>query len=262
MIITSKDNPLIKTAHALLTDPKKRKKLGQTVIEGTHLLDAYLKAGKMPITTIVSESGMTNTEIQSLLAKLNKNPIIISDTLYKAIRTLGESLPIMAIIEMPSLILNQAIENDCLIINGIQDTGNLGTLLRTASATGFETVICTTGTAHAYNPKTMRAGMGANFSLHIYENVGIDEIFDFVKVPMFATTSHADGLIYHKDLTKPLALIMGHEGQGVDKILLKECTPLTLPQYGQESLNVGVAGSVCLYEILRQRRFKNTHSIR
>ncbi|WP_066801004.1 TrmH family RNA methyltransferase [Moraxella oblonga] len=255
MIITSKENPLIKTVSALLNDPKKRKKIGQTVIEGTHLLDAYLKTNKMPITVIVSESGLANQEIQDLLKRLNKNPIIINNNLYKNIRTLGESLPIMAMIEIPNLTLNQTIDTDCLVINGIQDTGNLGTLFRTASATGFETVICTTGTAHAYNPKTLRASMGANFSLQIYENVAIDKIFEFIQVPLYATTSHADGLIYHKDLTAPLALIMGHEGQGVDKILLEKCTPLTLPQYGEESLNVGVAGSVCLYEILRQRRF-------
>lgn len=254
MIITSKDNPLIKTAHALLTDPKKRKKLGQTVIEGTHLLDAYLKAEKMPISVIISESGLNNDEIQSLIKKFNKNPIIISDTLYKNIRTLGTSLPIMAIIDIPHLSLSN-ITSDCLIINGVQDTGNLGTLLRTASATDFKTVICTPNTAHAYHPKTLRASMGANFSLAIYENISVDAIFEVVKVPMFATTSHADGLIYRKDLTKPLALILGNEGQGVDSELLDKCTPLTLPQYGEESLNVGVAGSVCLYEILRQRRF-------
>ena len=255
MIITSKDNPLIKTAHALLTESKKRKKLEQTVIEGVHLLDAYLKADKMPINVIISESGLNHREIQDLIKKLNQSPIIISDSLYKNIRTLGTSLPIMAIIKMPNLTLHQNINKDCLIINGIQDTGNLGTLLRTASATWFDTVICTEGTALAYNPKTLRASMGANFSLDIYENVGIDEIFEYVKVPLYATTSHADGLIYHKDLTKPLALIMGHEGQGVDKALIDNCTPLTIPQYGEESLNVGVAGSVCLYEILRQRRF-------
>lgn len=254
MIITSKDNPLIKTAYALLTDSKKRKKLGQTVIEGTHLLDAYLKAEKMPISVIISESGLTNDEIQSLIKKFNKNPIIISDTLYKNIRTLGTSLPIMAIIDIPHLSLAN-ITSDCLIINGVQDTGNLGTLLRTASATDFKSVICTPNTAHAYHPKTLRASMGANFSLAIYENISVDAIFEVVKVPMFATTSHADGLIYRKDLTKPLALILGNEGQGVDKDLLDKCTPLTLPQYGEESLNVGVAGSVCLYEILRQRRF-------
>lgn len=256
MLITSKDNPLIKTAHALLTDPKKRKKLGQTVIEGTHLLDAYLKANKIPLNVVVSQSGLDNNEIQSLIKPLdNKLITVISDNLYKQIRSLGESLPIMAVIEMPNLILNHAIDSDCLILNSIQDTGNLGTLLRTASATDFKSVICTPNTAHAYHPKTLRASMGANFSLLIYENISVDAIFEVVKVPMFATTSHADGLIYRKDLTKPLALILGNEGQGVDERFLKNATPLTLPQYGEESLNVGVAGSVCLYEILRQRRF-------
>lgn len=256
MMITSKDNPIIKTVYALLTDGKKRKKLGQTVIEGTHLLDAYLKANKIPLNVIVSQSGLDNNEIQSLIKPLdNKLITVISDSLYKQIRSLGESLPIMAVIEVPNLILNHAIDSDCLILNGIQDTGNLGTLLRTASAAGFGTVICTQNTAHAYNPKTLRASMGANFCLEIYENVSVDDIFHFIKVPLFATTSHANGLIYKKDLTKPLALIMGNEGQGVDKILLEKCQPLTLPQVGEESLNVGVAGSVCLYEILRQRRF-------
>lgn len=256
MLITSKDNPTIKTAHALLTQPRQRKKLAQTVMEGTHLIESYLTANLIPKTVIVSESGLRNGEINTLLNRLKGiKTLTISDSLYKEIRSLGESLPIMAIIDTPTLKLTNAINKDCLVINGIQDNGNLGTLFRSASATGFETILCTTGTASAYNPKTLRASMGANFSLTIYENVAIDDIFKFVKVPLFATTSHADGVIYQKNLTKPLALILGHEGQGVDMELLKKCDTLTLPQYGQESLNVGVAGSVCLYEILRQRRF-------
>ena len=263
MIITSKDNPTIKTAHALLTQSRQRKKLGQTVLEGTHLIDAYLNANLLPKNIIVSESGLQNDEIVVLLNRLEKlnrlesiKTLTISDNLYKEIRTLGESLPMMAIIDTPNLPLNQVINTDCLIINGVQDNGNLGTLLRTASAIGFSTVICTTGTAQAYNPKTLRAGMGANFSLNIYENVSLDEIFDFVKVPMFATSSHTAKIIYEQNLTKPLALIMGHEGQGVQAELLDKCQKIALPQpNGQESLNVGVAGSVCLYEILRQRMY-------
>lgn len=261
MLITSKDNPTIKTAHALLTQSRQRKKLGQTVLEGTHLIEAYLNANLMPQTVIVSESGLQNGEIQTLLNRLdNVKALTISDSLYKSIRSLGESLPIMAIINIPTHMLKQPIAQDCLIINGVQDNGNLGTLLRTASAVGFDTVICTiddtTGTASAWSPKTLRAGMGANFSLTIYENVPIDAIFEFIKVPMFATSSHTDKVIYQIDLTQPLALIVGHEGQGVTDTLLAHCHKLALPQpNGQESLNVGVAGSVCLYEILRQRNY-------
>lgn len=261
MLITSKDNPIIKTAHALLTQSRQRKKMGQTVIEGVHLLDAYLNANLSPNTVIVSESGLQNAEINTLIARLNDfnndvKILTISDNLYKDIRTLGESLPMMAIIDTPNCQLNQEIKSDCLIINGVQDNGNLGTLLRTASAVGFDTVICTKGSAQAYSPKTLRAGMGANFSLTIYENVSVDEILQFVKVPFFATSSHTDKVIYELDLAQPLALIMGHEGQGVDDMLLNISHKLALPQpNGQESLNVGVAGSVCLYEILRQRSY-------
>ena len=153
--------------------------------------------------------------------------------------------------------LPNVIDHDCLIINGVQDNGNLGTLLRTASAVGVKTVICTTGSASAWSPKTLRAGMGANFSLTIFEGISVDEILMKVKVPMFATSSHTDHIIYQTDLRQPLALIMGHEGQGVDERLLSQSAPIALPQpNGQESLNVAIAGALCLYEVLRQRHYQ------
>lgn len=257
MLITSAQNTIIKTAHALLTQSRQRKKLGQTVIEGTHLLEAYLNANLVPKTVIISEMGLQNAEIKALIQRLDPvKPLFISDSLYKDIRTLGESLPIMAIIDTPLLELRQTIDEDCLIINAVQDNGNLGTLLRTASAVGVKTVICTLGTAQAYSPKTLRASMGANFSLQIYENVEIETILTNVTVPLFATSSHTDQIIYHSNLTQPLALIMGNEGQGVNKLLMQHSHHIALPQpNGQESLNVAIAGSLCLYEMLRQRHF-------
>lgn len=259
--ITSKDNPTIKTVTALLTQSRQRKKQGQTVIESTHLLESYLNADLIPDTVIVSEYGLANREISQLLYRISDikkgvKLVTVSEQLYKEIRTLGESLPIMAIIEMPTLSLDYPITHDCLIVNGVQDNGNLGTLLRTASAIGVKTVICTIGTAQAYAPKTLRASMGANFSLNIYENVSVEKVLDMVEVPLFATSSHTENLIYRTDLTEPLALIMGHEGQGVDNILMNQATPIALPQpNGQESLNVAIAGSLCLYEMLRQRDY-------
>lgn len=255
MMITSKDNPTIKTARALLTQSRQRKKLGKTVLEGVHLLDAYLNADFTPDTVIVSQTGLQNAEINGLLHRLgNVKTLTISDELYKTIRSLGESLPIMAIIDTPSPAFIHDVTDDCLIIDGVQDNGNLGTLLRTASAVGVTTVICTTGTASVWSPKTLRASMGAVFSLTMYEQVSLTDIVAQVKVPLFATSSHSDKVIYHTDLRQPLALVLGHEGQGVSAELLAQAQPLTLPQpNGQESLNVGVAGALCLYEMLRQR---------
>ena len=98
--------------------------------------------------------------------------------------------------------------------------------------------------------------MGANFSLTIFEGVSVEDVLAKVKVPMFATSSHTDQVIYQTNLKQPLALVMGHEGQGVDDKILAQSHPIALPQpNGQESLNVAIAGALCLYEILRQRHY-------
>lgn len=258
-LITSKNNPTIKHAHALLTHHRTRKKSGQTVIEGVHLFDALLKQGLTPPKVILSESAFKNDEVTSLLANIAKKDIIItSNALYKDIRTLGDGVDIMAIIDTPTPTLGDVV-GDCLILDGLQDAGNIGTLLRTASAVGITTIITTPATAHLWSPKCLRAGMGANFALDIYEHISIGDILSQVKTPLYATSSHTNKVIYNHDLTSPIAWVLGHEGQGVSDVFLQNATPIALPQpNGQESLNVGVAGSICFYEMLRQRQFNQT----
>ena len=98
--------------------------------------------------------------------------------------------------------------------------------------------------------------MGAQFALTIYEGLNVQDILNYVETPLFATSSHTDTVIYQHDLNKPIAWVMGHEGQGVCDELMQCATPIALPQpNGQESLNVAIAGSLCLYETLRQRRY-------
>ncbi len=256
-LISSPTNPIIKHAHALLTHHRTRKKSGQTVIEGVHLLDALLTQHFTVEKVIASESALKNTEVMRLLQHIPSNQLIaVTDSLYKEIRTLGEGVDIMAIIDVPTHAFKE-VTGDCLILDGLQDAGNIGTLLRTASAVGITTIITTPNTAHLWSPKCLRASMGANFSLTIYEHVSADEILAKVKIPLYATSSHTDKVIYHHDLTKPVAWVLGHEGQGVSDDFLQNATLIALPQpNGQESLNVGVAGSVCFYEMLRQRSFR------
>ncbi|MFC0820627.1 TrmH family RNA methyltransferase [Moraxella marmotae] len=254
--ITSPANPTVKHTHALLTQHRTRKKSGQTVIEGVHLLDAYLKQGLTITTVIVSQTASEHPEVMLLLGQIDTTKItIITDSLYKQIRSLGDGVDIMAVIDIPKHHLGQ-ITGDCLILDGLQDTGNIGTLLRTASAVGITTVITTPNTAHLWSPKCLRAGMGANFALQIFEQIPHDEIFAKVKTPLYATSSHTDKVIYHHNLQNPIAWVLGHEGQGVSQQFLAQATAIALPQpNGQESLNVGVAGSICFYEMLRQRQY-------
>lgn len=255
-IISSAQNPAIKHAAALLGNHRARKKSAQTVLEGVHLIDAYLTAGQMPATLIVSDAYLEHHEVQAILGRLTITPLVIADKLYKQIRTLGDGVAMMAIINVPSDTATR-IDGDCLILNDVQDAGNIGTLLRSASSVGIRTVISTPNTASLWSPKCLRAGMGAQFSLTMHEHWSIDEILNTVKTPLYATSSHADKIIYDHDLSQPVAWVMGHEGQGVDERFLQLATPISLPQPGgQESLNVGVAGSVCFYEMLRQRLYQ------
>lgn len=256
-LITSDKNATVKLAKALLTQARQRKKQAQTVIEGIHLLDAALRSDYPLVQVLVAESAQSHSEVQQILSRLPTyiSVMILSDSLYSSIRTLGTGVDIMSIIKIPALDL-PVIESDCLILNDLQDSGNIGTLLRTAAAVGIETVLCTINSAQAWSPKTLRAGMGAQFALTIYENLAIDDILAKVKSPLLATSSHTDTLIYDYDLSKPVAWIMGHEGQGVSDDLMQCATPIALPQpNGQESLNVAIAGSLCLYETLRQRNY-------
>ncbi len=263
-VITSDKNPTVKLAKALLSQSRQRKKAGQTVLEGVHLIDAALAKDCLPEQLLISYTALSHPDVQPLLLLIGERNLdnrftVISDSIYESIRTLGSGVDIMAIIDTPHHDLAQLkspITSDCLILNDIQDNGNVGTLLRTAAAVGIETIICTTGTAQAWSPKTMRAGMGAQFELTIYEGVAADEVLAYLRLPVFATSSHTDNIIYQQNLNRPVAWVMGHEGQGVCDEIMQAATPVTLPQpNGQESLNVGIAGALCMYEALRQRDY-------
>ena len=256
-LVTSDKNQTVKLAKALLTQARQRNKQAQTVLEGIHLIDAALRSDYHFMHLLVAESAHTHPEVQQILSRLTTDisVLIVSDALYKGIRSLGSGIDIMAIIKIPAPIL-PIITTDCLILNDVQDSGNVGTLLRTAAAIGIDTVLCTSGTAQAWSPKTLRAGMGAQFALTIYEGLSVSDVLDNVKVPLLATSSHTDTLIYQHNLCDPIAWIMGHEGQGVCDELMQCATPIGLPQpNGQESLNVAIAGALCLYETLRQRQY-------
>ncbi|MBE0406683.1 TrmH family RNA methyltransferase [Psychrobacter sp. AOP22-C1-22] len=256
-LITSDKNTTVKLVKALLTQARQRKKHEQTVIEGVHLIDAALRSDYPFVQILLAEAAQQHPEVQQILSRLpTYTPILIlTDALYASIRSLGTGIDIMAILKVPTPSLSM-INNDCLILNDVQDSGNVGTLLRTAAAVGIQNILCTSATAQAWSPKTLRAGMGAQFALTIYEGLEVQDILNHVQTPLFATSSHTDTVIYQHDLKQPVAWIMGHEGQGVCDELMQCATPIALPQpNGQESLNVAIAGSLCLYETLRQRSY-------
>ena len=141
-----------------------------------------------------------------------------------------------------------------VVLDRLQDAGNVGTILRSAAAFGFTQVIALEGTAALWSPKVLRAAMGAHFALNLVERMPADGL-DALAVPMLATSSHAGTPLPSATLPWPCAWLVGHEGQGLADELVRRCAAtLRIPQPGgEESLNAAIAASICLYESARRR---------
>jgi TrmH family RNA methyltransferase len=141
-----------------------------------------------------------------------------------------------------------------VVLDRVQDAGNVGSILRSASAMGFEQVVALKGTAALWSAKVLRAGMGAHFALHLVEQASPADLTQLA-VPLVATSSHTDQILPSAALPEPCAWVMGHEGQGVGESVMVQCAlAVAIPQPGgEESLNVAAAAAICLYESLRRR---------
>ncbi|OTG83485.1 rRNA methyltransferase [Acinetobacter sp. ANC 5054] len=253
--LESKDNPKIKHLRGLIEQNTYRKKQGQTVLEGTHLVLSWLDS-KQPIKSIfTTEQAINHADFDRIAEQYTGAVFILSESLYKDISTLGTSLACLAIVDLPTQRDALNFSEDTLILDNIQDPGNVGTLLRSAAAAGIEQVVCTKGSASLWSPRVLRAGMGAHFSLNTYENIALEDILTKFKIPVYATSSHQSENLYSKNLRQQCVWILGNEGQGVSEYALKHAQAIAIPQPGgQESLNVAIAGSICFFEMVRQRQ--------
>ena len=253
--LESKDNPKIKHLRGLIEQNAYRKKQGQTILEGTHLVLSWLDS-KRPIKSIfTTEQAINHADFDRIAEQYQGAVFILSESLYKDISTLGTSIACLAIVDLPSSSEALNFSEDTLILDNIQDPGNVGTLLRSAAAAGIEQVVCTKGSASLWSPRVLRAGMGAHFSLNTFENIALEDILTKFKIPVYATSSHQSENLYSKNLRKQCVWILGNEGQGVSEYALQHAEAVAIPQPGgQESLNVAIAGSICFFEMVRQRQ--------
>lgn len=253
--LESKDNPKIKHLRGLILQASYRKKQRQTVLEGTHLCLAWLGQQRRLHSLFSTEKALEDPELQQVIAQHQGHIFIISEAQYRDLSTLGTTLACLAIIDLPQSDMGIDYTVDTLILENVQDPGNVGTLLRSAAAAGIQQVIATPGTAALWSPRVLRAGMGAHFSLQCFENYEAEQILSKFSVPIYATSSHHASSIYQQDLTQPCVWILGNEGQGVSDYVLQHAQAISIPQPGgQESLNVAIAGSICFFEMVRQRQ--------
>jgi len=255
--ITSRDNAVFKHLKALSGSTQQRRRTGQSVLDGVHLVAAYLDAGHTPAQILVSERHVAHPEIKVLLDRIDPQTVILlADNLFAQLTTVVNGIDLIALVETPEGRLPHAVDADCVILDGIQDAGNVGSILRCAAAAGVRDVFMTAGCAFAWSAKTLRAAMGAHFHLNIVEHCTFESLHPRIQVPLLATSSHAKQAVFDVPLSAPVGWVFGNEGAGVsDEWLSAVTTPVTIPQPGgMESLNVAAAAAICLFEAVRQRR--------
>ena len=249
--ITSRDNPLLLRLRKQGRDPVAYRRSGELWLEGDHLCRAFLQRGGMPLHAVITETAWASPLRDLAIAAPAVS--VLAGSLMEGISSLESAAPIGFVVAWQPAALVQP-DASTVVLDRLQDAGNVGTVLRSASAFGFTQVVALKGTAGLWSTKVLRAGMGAHFGLSLVEGVDSEALHE-LRVPMLATSSHAAQAIHEVTLPWPCAWVLGHEGEGVSAALQARCRQsLRIAQPGgEESLNVAVAAAVCLYESSRQR---------
>ena len=247
--ITSRDNPFLKELRKLSTESTAYRKAGRVWLEGDHLCSAALVRGIQPAVAVFSESFWPLAGV--LFASAAIKNIVISDKLWQDISGLESPAKMGFIVDLPSSV--EIIPNlATVILDRVQDAGNVGSILRSAAAFGFKQVIALKGSAALWSPKVLRAGMGAHFGLQLVEAASLDDVA-VLTIPLVVTSSHQgdflQNLMENQELPSPCAWVMGHEGQGVcAELLAQAAVSVRIGQPGgEESLNVAAAAAICLH---------------
>lgn len=253
-VITSRDNALFKSLRKLAQSGRERKKMGQALLDGVHLITAYVAQAGLPQMLIVSASGQERAEIRSLLEQLPSVPLtLLSDVLFQEIAPVESPTGILARVAIPQLPLAEKI-HFAVFLEALQDPGNLGSILRSAAAAGAQVAYLSAECADAWSPRVLRGGMGAHFYLPIREGADLVGIAENFAGNVVVTSLQAESDLFAVDLAGPVAFVIGNEGAGVSPLLQQAATQrVRIPMPGaMESLNAAAAAAICFFERVRQ----------
>ncbi|TFW32965.1 TrmH family RNA methyltransferase [Massilia horti] len=255
--ITSRENAFYKELKQLATSSQARRKAGRSVLDGVHLCQAWLDLHGEPLYCVVSEGALANPEVAAIVQRLeaaHAHVTALPDALFGAVSQVEHGINLLFVIDTPHPAQPARLTESAVLLDGVQDPGNVGSILRSAAAAGIKQVYAGAGTAFCWSPKVLRAAMGAHFVLEIFENVTLLDVVRSSKVAVLATSGYASERLYNVDLRRPVAWVLGHEGQGVSSELLELATHrVAVPHAGRvESLNVAACAAVCFFEQLRQ----------
>lgn len=254
-LISSKDNPTVKSLRALASDARELRFARRTLLDGPHLVEAYRRWHGVPELLVVNGSGSGNPEVAHLLAAWPDVEVVqLADGLFRELCGVASPIGIMAVISIPA-VSNERIDGSCILLDAVQDSGNVGTIIRSAAAAGIREVILGRGCAGAWTPRVLRAAQGAHFSLSIREQVDLESLVRNYAGTVVATVAREGVSLFDVDLSGSVAWLFGNEGAGISAELVALArVRTTIPIAADtESLNVAAAAAVCLFEQVRQQ---------
>lgn len=250
-VIESKDNALIKRAVSLAKDSKFRGVEQQAIIYGEHLLIEALHHKLLAQVFVLIDSW---DKYDGLLGSSNVEIILINSDIMNKLNLLDSTIDVVAVINQPPAAMFNN-DSDCLILENIQDPGNLGTILRAANAGGIKQVVISQNSVDIYNPKVLRSSQGIQFGLNIYTQADIVKLLQNYNGQILAFTPNSTETFYQYDLSIPSAFVFGNEGNGLSANLLQVINKhVQIPMLGNtESINLAMAVTVAVFEMSRQR---------
>ena len=255
--VTSRQNPRLREASRLIASARDRRKAGRCVLEGEHIVGVYWDRFGAPETLIVTEEALTRNAVHALAAREPARTLVVPTALFAELATLPAGVGVLAVVPTPRS-APSAPADFCLLLDDVQDPGNVGSMLRSAAAAGVEQVLLSRHCAFAWSPKVLRAGQGAHFLLDIVEDVDLAAWAAAIcaggrRCARVGRSGRREPLC--DGLTGRVAVAIGNEGAGLSPALAARATrTVTIPMPGgMESLNAAAAAAVCLFECVRQR---------
>ena len=252
--ISSRDNPLFKRLKKLSESARARREAQMTLLDGEHLLAAYLDAGGQPH-TLVRAVSFDAARLDPYAARCSRaRAIVLADALFVELAPVATPTGVLAeaawLAPAPSAATPLAIA-----LEDIQDPGNLGSMLRTAAAAGATLAVLSKGCHDPWSPKALRGGQGAQFVLPIEQGVDVPAWCAQFRGQSLALALAEDRSVFSSDLTGPLAFIVGNEGAGLsDDVRAAATATVQIPMPGKmESLNASAALAIAVFEAVRQR---------
>ena len=245
MIIRSRDNARVKRWAKLARDGRLRRTERRVMIEGPHLLAAALAAGIKPVAVLATEAALAKPEI----AALAREPVVLSGVAFGAIADADTPPGIAAEIALPEL----RRDGPSVFLEGVQDAGNVGGIIRSAAAFGAGEVVVDRHCADPWSPKVLRAGQGGHFALQITQVESLDPVLESFAGRVLCTVPSGGQPLREADLSGPLGWLFGAEGAGVSpELQARAAARITIPlAEGSESLNVAATAAICLYAAFR-----------